>query len=368
MMRKQIMKKTAMLLTAALLLSSSAGCGSSGASGTTAPGTTPAGTAATGDTTAASGSSGETVTATFCNMLATDHPQSVAAVEVLAKEISEKTGGKFTIDVQVNGALGSDAETTEATIMGNMNMTGPACATLATIDSNWYILDVPYVFMSKEQARTALDGDLGQYLSDSLEASCGLICLGYGESGMRQLSTGSKKVTTPADLSGLKIRVLENKYHLATFEALGANPTPMAFSEVYTALQMNQVDGQDNPITITCTNKFYEVQKYYTLTEHLFCGNCVVVNAEWFRSLPEDYQKALRESVDDMITEQRRLIDENEAAYLEEMKAKGCEVVTLTDEEKQAFADATQTVRDDFAAEFGEAGQTMLDMAAKYAQ
>ena len=148
---------------------------------------------------------------------------------------------------------------------------------------------MPYVFMSKEQARAALDGDLGQYLSDSLEASCGLICLGYGESGMRQLSTGSKKVTTPADLSGLKIRVLENKYHLATFEALGANPTPMAFSEVYTALQMNQVDGQDNPITITCTNKFYEVQKYYTLTEHLFCGNCVVVNAEWFRSLPVSY-------------------------------------------------------------------------------
>lgn len=359
MKRRQTMKKTAMLLAAALLLGAASGCGSSGTSGTTA-----AEAAATGG----GSSSGVTVSTTFCNMLATDHPQSVAAAEVLAKEISEKTGGAFTIDVQVNGALGSDAETTEATIMGNMDMTGPACATLATIDPNWYILDVPYVFMSKEQARAALDGELGQYLSDSLEAACGLICLGYGESGMRQLSTGSKKVTSPADLSGMKIRVLENKYHLATFEALGANPTPMAFSEVYTALQMNQIDGQDNPITITCTNKFYEVQKIYTLTEHLFCGNCVVVNAEWFRSLPEDYQKALEEAVDDMIAEQRRLIDENETAYLEEMQANGCEVVTLTDEEKQAFADATQSVRDDFVAEFGEAGQTMLDMAAQYAQ
>lgn len=307
------------------------------------------------------------VSATFCNMLATDHPQSVAASQVLAPEISEKTGGNFTIDVQVNGAMGSDAETTEATIMGNMNMTGPACATLATIDANWYILDVPYVFLSKEHARAALDGELGQYLSDSLEQTCGLICLGYGESGMRNLSNNTVAVTSPADMKGMKIRVLENKYHLAAFTAMGANPTPMAFSEVYTALQMAQIDGQDNPITITCTSKFYEVQKYYTLTEHLFCGNCVVVNAEWFHGLPEEYQTALREAVKDMITEQRRLIDENEAAYLEEMEAAGCQIVTLTEEQKQAFVDATQSVRDDFLAEFGEAGQTMLDLAAKYA-
>ena len=99
----------------------------------------------------------------------------------------------------------------------------------------------------------------------------------------------------------------------------------------------------------------------------MFCGNCVVVNADWFHSLPEDYQTALRESVKDMIAEQRRLIDENEAGYLQEMQDAGCEIITLTDAEKQAFVDATQSVRDDFVAEFGDAGQTMLDLAAKYA-
>lgn len=309
---------------------------------------------------------GTSVAITFCNMLANDHPQSVAAMNVLATEISEKTDGKFTIDVQVNGALGSDAEATEATIMGTMYSCGPACATIASFDPNWYILDVPYVFKSKEHARAALDGELGEYLSNSLEQACGLICLGYGESGMRNLSNNAKSVTSPADMSGMKIRTLENKYHLATFEALGANPTPMSFSEVYTALQTKQIDGQDNPVTITCTSKFYEVQAYYTLIEHLFCGNCVVVNAQWFHSLPESYQTALREAVKDMITEQRRLIDANEAAYIEEMEAAGCTVTTLTDEQKQAFIDATQSVRDDFAKEFGEAGQTMLELAAKY--
>lgn len=306
------------------------------------------------------------VSATFCNMLATDHPQSVAAAKVLTKEVSEKTGGKFTVGVQFNGALGSDSETVEATIMGNMYMTGPSAATLATVDKNWYILDVPYVFISKEHARKALDGELGKFLSDSLEKSRGLICLGYGESGMRNISNNKREIKSVKDLSGMKIRVLENKYHLATFKALGTNPTAMAFGEVYTAMQTNQIDGQDNPVAITYTSKFYEVQKYYSLTEHMFCGNTVVVNAKWFHSLPESYQKVLRDAVKNMIKEQRRLIDENEAAYLKKMEAAGCKVTNLTATQKKEFVDATKKVRDDFAAEFGKDGKTMLEIAAKY--
>lgn len=308
------------------------------------------------------------VSATFCNMLAPEHPQSVAAAKVLTKEISEKTDGKFTIDVQVNGALGSDSETTEATIMGTMQMTGPAAATLATVDSNWYILDIPYVFLSKEHARRALDGELGDFLSKSLEKKCGIICLGIGESGMRNISNNSKEIKSAADLSGMKIRVLENKYHLAAFKELGSNPTAMAFSEVYTALQTHQIDGQDNPITITCTSKFYEVQKFYTLTEHMFCANTVCVNAQWFYSLPESYQQALRESVKDMIAEQRRLIDANEADYIKTMEEAGCKITMLTADQKKSFVDATEKVRESFVKEFGNDGKTMLELAAKYSK
>lgn len=306
------------------------------------------------------------VSTTFCNMLATDHPQSVAAANVLAKEIAEKTNGNFTVDIQVNGTMGSDSETTEATIMGTMTMTGPAAATLASVDHNWYILDMPYLFKSKEHARKALDGELGDFLSKSLEETCGLICLGYGESGMRNLSNNTKEIKAVSDLAGMKIRVLENKYHIDAFKALGCNPTAMAFAEVYTAMQTKQIDGQDNPVTITYTSKFYEVQKYYTLTEHMFCGNTVVVNASWFRSLPESYQQALRESVKDMIKEQRRLIDENEQKYLDEMAKAGCVISALTPEQKASFAEATQSVRDAFVKEFGEDGKTMFELAAKY--
>ena len=107
-------------------------------------------------------------------------------------------------------------------------------------------------------------------------------------------------------------------------------------------------------------------QKYYTIAEQLFCGNCVVVNAAWFHNLPESYQTALRESVHDMIVEQRKLIDENEANYLSEMEKAGCAVNELTTDQKQAFIDATESVRSDFIKEYGDNGQKMIDMANKY--
>lgn len=112
-------------------------------------------------------------------------------------------------------------------------MTGPSAATLATVDKNWYILDVPYVFISKEHARKALDGALGKYLSDSLEKSRGLICLGYGESGMRNISNNKREIKSVTDLSGMKIRVLENKYHLATFKASAPTPRQWLLGGLY---------------------------------------------------------------------------------------------------------------------------------------
>lgn len=361
-------RKLTLILVCAMLLGILSACGGNSGGGSSNGGTNGASSGGiSGGSVVAADDENPTVSVSFALMLADDHPHSIAATTVMAAEVAEATGGKFTIDVQTNGSLGSDAETTEATTMGMMYMTGPTAATLATLDPNWYILDVPYVFTTKEQIRNALDGELGEYLSNSLEESVGLICLGFGESGMRGLSNNVREITSPADLSGMKIRTLENKYHLATFAAIGANPTPMAFGEVYTALQTGQIDGQDNAISITYTNKFYEVQAYYTRLDHLFNGNTYVVNAQWFHSLPESYQNALRTAVQDAVIEQRRLIDEQEESQIAEMEKYGCTVTTLTDEQKQAFVDATQSVRDDFVKEFGADGQQMLELAAKYA-
>ncbi len=307
------------------------------------------------------------INATLSLMLSDDHPQTIAVRDHFAPMVSELTDGKFIINVQNNGTMGSDAETTEAAIMGNMEMTLPAIATIASFDPNFYILDVPYVFGSQNQVRAALDGELGAFLSDSLESTSGLICLGYPESGMRNLSNNTGSVYSPDDIAGMKIRVLENKYHVATFEALGANPTPMAFSEVYTGLQTNQIDGQDNSVTITYTSKFHEVQDYYSVIEHLFNAAALLVNADWYNSLPAAYQEALHEAAAVAVTENRAIIDANEGEYLAAMEEAGTTINTLTAEEKQVFIDATQSVRDEFVAEFPESGQEMMDLAAQYA-
>lgn len=306
------------------------------------------------------------IAVSFAIMLADDHPHTIAAKTVMAKKVAEKTGGKFIINVQNNGVLGSDSETVEAASMGTMYMTGPAAATLATIDLNWYILDIPYVFTSAQQAREALDGELGEFLSSSLEKSAGLMCLGFGESGMRALSNNKREIRTVSDLKNMKIRTIENKYHLATFTAMGANPTPMAFSEVYTALQTGQIDGQDNAVSITYTNKFYEVQKYFTRLDHLFNVNCYLVNAEWFHSLPASYQTILRDAVREAVKEQRRLVDANEIKQLEAMQNAGCVVTELNPDEKDAFVKITQSVRDSFVKEYAETGARMIELAKRY--
>lgn len=309
---------------------------------------------------------GKTYTIRAAIMLDTTHPHYIAAETVMKKMIEEGTDGKVKVEVYPNGQLGSDRQTVEACQMGTLEMTLPSTATLSTFDDTFMILDVPYVFTSKDGVRNALDGKLGEAMNASLAEKAGMINLGYGESGFRNLSNNIRPVKSPVDLKGMKVRVIENPYHIATFKALGANPTPMAFGELFTGLQQKAVDGQDNGVIITYTNKFYEVQKYYTVMQHMFNANSYIINKEFFESLPSEYQTVIKDAVAAAVNEQRRLIDEKEQEYLDEMKAASIKVNILTAEEKKPFIDATQSVRDQYVAEFGERGQELLDLAAEY--
>lgn len=344
-------KKVLLVLVAVLCLSMMvAGCGEGKTSGSEAP----------------AADDGKTYTIRAAIMLDTSHPHYIAAETVMKPMIEKGTNGKVKVEIYPNGQLGSDRQTVEACQMGTLEMTLPATSTLSTFDDTFMILDVPYVFTSVEGCRNALDGKLGEAMNASLAEKAGMINLGFGESGFRNLSNNIRPVKSPADLKGMKIRVIENPYHIATFKALGANPTPMAFGELFTGLQQKVVDGQDNGVMITYTNKFYEVQKYYTVTQHLFNANSYIINKEFFESLPAEYQTVIKDAVKAAVKEQRRLIDEKEQEYLAAMKAAGVEVNILTPEEKQAFIDATQSVRDKFVTEFGEKGQKMLELAAEY--
>ena len=209
------------------------------------------------------------------------------------------------------------------------------------------MFDLPFLFKSKETAFKALDGELGHKV-DELLKPLGMRNLGYGENGYRHITNSRGPVHKPEDLKGIKLRTMENPLHLAFFKMLGANPTPMSFGELYTALQQGTVDGQENPVVLVYTSKFYEVQKFYSLTGHVYSATMLVANDDFFASMPEDLWKIVEDAGKRYVVEQRALAEVQEQEFLEELKKTGLQINELTPEEKQLFIDATLPAYDQF--------------------
>lgn len=297
-------------------------------------------------------------------VLADTHPQVIALTEIFKTEVEEQTDGKVIVEIYPNSQLGSDRETTEACMLGTLEMTAPSTSVFPGFDENFYVLDLPYLFNSKEAARNALDGDLGNKLNEHLQ-ELGVEALYWGESGFRNMTNSKRPITQPSDLEGLKMRVMENTYMMEAFSSWGCNPTPMAFGELFTALQQGTVDGEDNATVIVSTSKFYEVQKYLSITEHIFGANALLINKELFDAMPAEYQEILRQAAADTAVRHRELIDELNVQLETDLANQGMEINTLTPESKQAFADASSGVKDMFAEKFGS---ELIDLAEQYNQ
>ena len=267
-------------------------------------------------------------------VLADTHPQVIALTEVFKTEVEEKTDGKVTVEIYPNSQLGSDRETTESCMMGTIEMTAPSTSVFPGFDERFYVLDLPYLFNSSEAARNALDGDLGSKLNEYLE-DLGVEALYWGESGFRNMTNNKRPITQPADLEGLKMRVMENTYMMEAFSSWGCNPTPMAFGELFTALQQGTVDGEDNATVIVSTSKFNEVQKYLSITEHIFGANALLINKELFDSMPAEYQEILRQAAADTAVRHRELIDELNVQLETDLAAAGMEINTLTPDQNK---------------------------------
>ncbi len=281
------------------------------------------------------------------HVLAADHATNVTAEEVFKKEVEEKSNGRIKVEVYPNGQLGGDRQTIEALNLGTLEMCIPGGTVLSGFVDDFEVLDLPFLFKSKEDAFKVFDGKVGDELNKKLE-DIGIVNLGYGENGYRHVTNNKGPITKPEDLKGVKIRTMENPIHMAAFKAFGANPTPISFNELFTALQQGTVDAQENPIPIIYTSKLYEVQKYLTLTGHVYTNCPYLISKTFYDGLPEDLQQVVREAAADCITAQRKMCNDQEQEYLEELKASGMEINELTDEQKQAFVDAAQSVYDDF--------------------
>lgn len=277
----------------------------------------------------------------------------IAAKEVFKKYVEEKSNGRIKVELHPNGELGGDRQAIEAVQLGTIQMTIPAAAVLSGFEPKFQVFDLPYLFKSKEAAYKALDGELGKKLSDLL-IPLGLRNLAYGENGFRNITNNKGPINSPADLKGVKIRTMENPVHMATFKALGANPTPISFGELYTALQQGTVDAEENPIPLVYTSKFYEVQKYYTLDGHVYAATAVLINNDFFNSLPEGLQQIIVEGAEKYKDEQRKLSSQQDTEMLQALKDKGMQINELTPEQKQEFIDATLPVYDQFKDVLGE--------------
>lgn len=283
--------------------------------------------------------------------------------DVFKKDVETLSEGQIAVELYPNAQLGGDRELIESVQLGTVEMAIPATSAIAGFEKRFQVFDLPFLFKSKEKAFEVLDGDLGRKLNELLPP-LGMVNLGYAENGFRHVTNSRRPIHTPEDLKGLKLRTMENPLHMSFFKLLGANPTPMNFGELYTALQQGIVDAQENPVVLVYTSKFFEVQKYYSLTGHVFSATMLVTNKNFLDSLPDDLRKIVEDAARRYCVEQRKMAEEQEQEFLEALKATGMEINELTDEEKALFVEATLPVYDQFR---GEIGDELVDMAKKVA-
>lgn len=225
----------------------------------------------------------ETIVFRVGDTVASDHPIS-QALYMFEEELERISNGRFDVRVYINSALGGDRQQTESVILGYMQGNTPPTSVLAGFDTRFMVVDLPFVFKSGEAAMKTLNGDLGKELDPILEG-LGLHAMGWTESGYRHITTNNIEATSPEALKGLSIRTQENPIHMASFKAWGASPTPMAFSELFTALQQGAVDAEENPLAVITANRLYEVQNTVTLTGHFYTAGIFNINKDFYESL-----------------------------------------------------------------------------------
>lgn len=278
-----------------------------------------------------------------------DHPYTLGMVR-FAQLVRERTGGRVGIQIHHSRQLGDERQVVEGLQLGTVHLTVTSTGPLGGFVPEMNVLDLPFLFRDAAHAHTVLDGGIGRGLLDKFEA-VGIKGLAFWENGFRHVTTGKTPVERPTDLKGLKIRVMENRVHQAAFRQLGADATPMAWGEVFTSLQQGLLDAQENPIPIVSTFKLYEVQKYLSLTGHVYSPAPVLMSKRTWDRMPPGVQKILLDSAVEVAKVQRQLNRGQEEKQLGELRAKGMTVIAQPD--RAAFREAMKPVFEEFQGQFG---------------
>jgi tripartite ATP-independent transporter DctP family solute receptor len=276
------------------------------------------------------------------------------------KDYMEKnSNGVFEVTIYPNGQLGNDAQIVEAVQEGDVEMMFTNTGNLLSFVPDLGVFATPFVFPTNEIAYKVLDGDFGKEMLDIMEKKGSMVGLGYLEAVAYRELSANRPVHTPADLSGIKIRVMTNPIHIAIWEQLGAQPTPISFAELYTALQQGTVDAQENPLELFISQRFYEVQKHVTLTHHIFTTGMLAANPAWFNGLSAELQQVVRDAAMAGTLLQRQRAAEDYDGYLKTLAENGITVTTLTEEEHQVWKAKADPVLSMIEKEVG--GRAIID-------
>jgi len=274
------------------------------------------------------------------------------AAKLFAEEVEKASGGKMKVRAIGAAALGPDTQMQQALIGGAQEMMVGSTATLVGITKEMALWDTPFLVNNAKEADALLDGPIGTKVKDKL-AEKGLVGLVYWENGFRNLTNNKRAVAKLEDLDGIKLRVMQNNVFLESFKTLGANAVPLPFSELFSALETKAVDGQENPYNTILSSKFYEVQKYLTVTNHVYSPWIVLVSKKWWDGLSKDEQKVLMDAAKKSRDFERQDTRDEAAKALGELKAKGMQINELTPAEAARMRDKLTRVNASIAANVG---------------
>ncbi len=274
------------------------------------------------------------------------------AVRLFAEQVEKASGGKMKVRAIGAAALGPDVQMQQALIGGAQEMMVGSTATLVGISKEMALWDTPFLFNTAMEADAILDGPIGQKLMDKLKDK-GLVGLVYWENGFRNLTNSKRPVTKAEDLDGIKLRVMQNNVYLDSFKLLGANAIPLPFSELFSALETKTVDGQENPYNTILSSKFYEVQKYLSITNHVYSPWIMLVSKKWWDGLNAAEQKVLMDAAKTSRDFERKDTREEAGKALAELKAKGMQINELPPAESNRMRDRLTRVNASIGASIG---------------
>ena len=284
--------------------------------------------------------------------LAPDSHYGVAA-DKWQEVVEAKTDGKFKFRHFPSSGLGGEREVVEGLQLGTVEATIVSTGTLSNFVPATGVTDIPFLFRSLEHARHVLDGPIGQEILADFEGA-GLVAIAWGEQGFRHITNNRNPIETPEDLAGMKLRTMENPVHLSAFNALGAAPTPMAWPEVIGALQQGTIDGQENPLSVIVSAKLNEVQKYLTLSGHVYSPAMLLVSKPFWDTLSDEDKAAFEEGATEAVVAMRAYVDDVETSGVETLQERGMEVNELSEEQKAAFRASVESAYEGYYETYGK--------------